>query len=234
MIRTPTNDLSIKPKMSSSAQMAIVVMGLFVFFVSLYFAYNQGVEKGHSRFDDDQAELLQLNSELSQVKLDLDKAQEGLIFAQRQKQIQEEAYKQMNLAYANSEQKNAVLGSRLDFYRSIISPEDGETGPSIQALKHEFQAGKLSFDITLVQAIKHKHQVRGSLTVTLYENDTATGRWPANSPRSVNYQYFQQVSGVIDKTSLTENAKIKVELRLQDGGKLEKWFNLASSQQTVS
>ena len=217
--------------MSSSAVMSLIVGGLFVFFASLYFVYNQGVKSGHARFESDQSSLEQLNQELAEVKLSLKKADESLIFAQRQKQIQEEAYKQINKAYANSEQKNAVLGSRLDFYRSIISPEDGQTGPSIQALEHVYEAGKLSFDITLVQAIKHKHQVRGSMVVTLYENDAATGRWPANSPRSVSYQYFQQVSGVISKTALTDDAKIKVELELQDGNKLERWFKLAPSTQ---
>jgi len=217
--------------MSSTAVMSLIVGGLFVIFGGLYMAYHQGVQQGHARFDDDQAELTQLKGELQQVKLDLDKAQESLINAQRQKQIQEEAYKQINLAYANSEQKNAVLGSRLNFYRSIISPEDGESGPSIQAIEHSFKAGQLNFDITLVQAIKHKSQVRGNVVVTLYENDVATGRWPENSPRSVNYQYFQQVSGAINKTSLTDNAKLKVELQLLDGDKLERWFNVSSNEQ---
>jgi len=216
--------------MSSTVLMVLVVGGLFLFFVSLYFAYNQGVKSGHSKYTDDQAALVQLKSELAQLKLGSEKAQEGLIFAQRQQQIQEEAYKQMSLAYANSEQKNAVLGSRLDFYRSIISPEDGQSGPSIQALEYEFTGGQLSFDITLVQAIKHAAQVRGNLVVTLFENDTPTGRWPANSPRSVNYQYFQQVSGSINKTALIDNAKVKVELELQDGEKLERWFSVASSR----
>ena len=52
-----------------------------------------------------------------------------------------------------------MLGSRLDFYRSIISPEDGQSGPAIQDLEPTYENGVLSFDVTLVQAIKHKHQV---------------------------------------------------------------------------
>ena len=205
----------------------MVVGGAFLLFLLLYLAYSKGVEQGHNRLQQDQANIASLQNELAGMKLSLDKAQEGLIFAQRQQQIQEEAYKQISKAYSNSEQKNAVLGSRLDFYRSIISPEDGQSGPAIQALDHDFAEGKLSFDITLVQAIKHKHQVRGTLTVTLYENDLATGRWPVNSPRSVSYQYFQQVSGSISKSALTDNAKLLVELSIQDGEPLQKWFNVA-------
>ncbi len=227
MIRRPTNDLSIKPKMSSNIIMVSVVLGLLVLFCGLYFTYNQGVEKGHSRFESDQQIIDQLNAELAQIKLDLTKAQESLTFAQRQQQIQEEAYKQITKAYANSEQKNAVLGSRLDFYRSIISPESGQRGPAIQDVKFNFSQGELNFDVTLVQAIKHSHQVRGNLIVTLYENDSATGRWPANSPRSVSYQYFQQVSGSIPKGDLTENAKLKVEFEVQEGETLVQWVNVA-------
>lgn len=232
MLRKSTNDLSIRPKMSSTAVMVMVVGALFLFFLGLYFAYTQGVKSGHSRYTADKASIEQYQAELAKTKLDLDKAQESLVFAQRQKQIQEEAYKQINKAYANSEQKNAVLGSRLDFYRSIISPEDGQSGPAIQALTHAHAEGQLSFDVTLVQAIKHKHQVRGNLVVTLYENDAPTGRWPSSSSRSVNYQYFQQVSGAISKTQLTDNAKIKVELTLQGGEKLERWFNVSASEKS--
>lgn len=233
MIRKSTNDLSIRPKMSTTVLMALVVGGLFVVFAGLYFAFKQGVANGHNRLEADQVRISQFNDELVQAKMDLEKAREGLIFAQRQQQIQEEAYKQINKAYANSEQKNAVLGSRLDFYRSIISPEDGQSGPAIQALSQVYTEGQLSFDITLVQAIKHKHQVRGNLVVTLFENDQPTGRWPTSSPRSVSYQYFQQVSGKISKTTLTANAKVKVELVLQDGETLERWFNVGSINAAV-
>ena len=96
-------------------------------------------------------------------------------------------------------------------------------------LKHSYDQNKLSFDITLVQAIKHKHQVRGSLKVTLFENDVATAKWPLSSERSVSYQYFEQISGTIDKPVIAQSAKVKVELNLQEGGVLERWFNVSNN-----
>jgi len=228
MIRKSTNDLSIRPKVSRSVVMTLVVIGLFGFLASMYFVYGYGVRSGHAKFQEDQALVSQLSESINELKTELNSSQQNLSFAQRQQQIQEEAYKQISKAYANSEQKNSVLGSRLDFYRSIISPEDGQSGPAIQALEHDFSDGKLSFDVTLVQAIKHKHQVRGNLKVTLFENESTVGQWPATSTRSVNYQYFQQVSGVIERATLADAAKLKVELGLQNGEKLERWFNLSS------
>jgi len=228
MIRKSTNDLSIKPKMSRNTVMILLIGGIFAVLVLVYFVYGQGMRSGHARYEQDQAMISQLNETINGLRKELSVSQEGMIFSKRQQQIQEEAYKQMSKAYANSEQKNSVLGSRLDFYRSIISPEDGQSGPAIQELKHVYDQGKLSFDITLVQAIKHKHQVRGSLKVTLFENDVATAKWPLSSDRSVSYQYFEQVSGSIDKPIVADNAKVKVELNLQDGSVLERWFNVSN------
>ncbi len=209
--------------------MILLIGSAFGLFALVYFFYGQGMRSGHERYEQDQMMISQLNETIAGLRGELTVSQEGLIFSKRQQQIQEEAYKQMSKAYANSEQKNSVLGSRLDFYRSIISPEDGQSGPAIQELKYTYSQGKLSFDITLVQAIKHKHQVRGNLKATLFENDVATSTWPLSSSRSVSYQYFKQLSGSIDKSVIAENAKLKVELSLQDGSVLERWFNVSNA-----
>ena len=233
MIRNNTNELTIRPKMSSSVVMGLVVAGMFGFILVAYFSYSAGIKKGHGGLETDQVIMSQLKASNEELKATLEKTQEQLIFAQRHQQIQEEAYKQLNKTYVNSEQKNSVLGARLDFYRSIISPEDGQAGPAIQSLEHKHVDDQLSFDITLVQAIKHKHQVRGSLRISLYDGDKVIGKWPLSSKRSVSYQYFQQVSGVIEVDKLPDNAKIKVELTFKDGEKLERWFPLANAVKKV-
>ena len=226
MIRNNTNQLTIRPKMSSSVVMALAVAGMLIFILVAYFSYSAGIKKGYGEQETDKLLISQLKNSASELKSELASTQESLIFAERQQQIQEEAYKQLNKAYSNSEQKNSVLGSRLDFYRSIISPEDGQAGPAIQSLNHMHVDKQLNFDITLVQAIKHKHQVRGIMRVSLYENDKVVGKWPLSNTRSISYQYFQQISGSIEAEKITDSAKIKVELTLQDGEKLERWFPL--------
>ena len=211
--------------------MAILVGGAFAIIVALYLAYSRGVEIGHARLDEDAQSISRLNETIAELKEQITVAKQGLTFSQRQQQIQEEAYNQMSKAYSNSEQKNRVLGSRLDFYRSIISPEDGQSGPSIQDLEPSYNDDVLSFDVTLVQAIKHKHQVQGSLKIVLFENDIATGQWPSSSTRSVNFQYFEQISGSIERPNLSQDAKLHVELTVQGGDTLERWFELAELTQ---
>ena len=230
MIRNSTNDLSIRPKMSRKARMAIILGSILAVVASLYFAYYSGIKSGNKMLDRDATMIDKLQGTITGLKDDLSKAEEDKIFAQRQKQIQEEAYKQISKAYSNSEQKNRILGSRLDFYRSIISPENEQSGPAIQSLEHRFEEGTLSFDVTLVQAIKHKTEVRGRLRVVLYDNDAIVGQWPLSSSRSINYQYFERISGSIDVSDLAESAKIKVELDLSGDEKLERWFPISTAE----
>lgn len=213
--------------MSPTTRLALLGGGLVIFLGALAISYQLGVNQGHSRIDQDRAMIGQLNSSLTELRAKLATAEQNLIVAQRHQQIQEEAYNQINSAYAGAEEKNRYLGSRLDFYRSIISPEDGQSGPSIQSVSAVKSRSQLSFDITLVQAIKHRHQVMGNLKVSLIEGEKLVGEWPQNTNRSVNFQYFQQISGAIETANLSESAKLRVSLILQDGDILEREYNLA-------
>ncbi len=228
MIRNSTNQISIKPRVSTKVKVIAAIVATLIFLSLVYLSYGFGVRSGHNQYEQDSALITQLNSTINGLQNDLDKSQQQIIFSDRQKQIQEEAYKQMSAAYASSEQKNRYLGSRLDFYRSIISPEGGQSGPAIQAIEYRKEDGltgsDIAFDVTLVQAIKHKVNVTGNLVIELYDGDTKVSQWPKNEPRSVNYQYFQQISGVFESVEKSENASIKVVLSLRDGASLEKSF----------
>jgi len=229
MIRKSTNELLIKPKVSPPARIAALTAAILLTALVIFFAYNQGIKSGHLQYEQDRDLIKQLNSNIVDLRQDLSDSEQNLIVAERHKQIQEEAYKQISAAYASSEQKNRYLGSRLDFYRSIISPEDGQTGPAIQSLEMREESSNVMFDVTLVQAIKHKHQVRGNLRVSLYAGDELLGEWPESGPRSINFQYFQQISGVIESATLSENARMKAELQLQDGELIERWFSVTNN-----
>lgn len=228
MIRNSTNQISIKPKTSKATKVVLFILGILALISIIYFSYYLGKRSGNNQFGQDASLIKQLNSTIATQQEQIEQSQQQLIFAERQKQIQEEAYKQMSNAYASSEQKNRYLGSRLDFYRSIISPEGGQSGPAIQALDHRIEASQsgssIGFDVTLVQAIKHKVNVTGNLVVELYAGDQQLQKWPENGARSINYQYFQQISGVFESVESLEGASIKVTLSLQDGTVLEKTF----------
>jgi hypothetical protein len=226
MIRRRTNDLSIKPKMSSSRRAAILASALALVCVVVYLAYQQGMRSGNAQYADDRELITQLKKSMNEFRDKLASSEQNLVVAQRHKQIQEEAYKQISAGYASAEEKNRYLGSRLDFYRSIISPEDGQAGPVIQSLKVEGDESNINFDVTLVQAIKHKHQVRGNLRVELYSGEELVVRWPESGPRSINFQYFEQITGVFEGVKLSDNARIRVEFELQDGQSIERWFDV--------
>ena len=230
MIRKSTNEILIKPKVSTHIRLLAIIGGMLLLAAALYLSFDLGVESGHQQFNQDRDMIEQLDATIGTLRGDLSSAQEGLIIAQRHQQIQEEAYKQVSAAYAGSEQKNRYLGSRLDFYRSIISPQDGQSGPSIQDLTARQENDDIVFEVTLIQAIKHKHQVRGNLRLQLYDGTQLLEDWPNSSPRSINFQYFQQISGVIEAAQLNENARMRVELSLQGGEVIERWFDIGALQ----
>ncbi len=206
---------------------ALIAVAAIVLCAALFLTYQAGVNAGHAQVEQDRATISRLNNSITQLTEQLDTSEQNLIIAQRHQQIQAEAYDQINDAYASSERKNSYLGSRLDFYRSIISPEDGSSGPGIQALEATRSATGVSFDVTLVQAIKHKEQVRGAIEVRLSDASGRTEVWPKSGPRSVNYQYFEQISGAIEVAEVSDNAKLNVKLILQNGDMLERSFALA-------
>ena len=218
--------------MSTRARFTWVFIAVVGTIGSLYGSYMIGVWSGHAQYADDKTKIAQLKRDIEAVTAQLRTAEDGLIFADRQKQIQEEAYKQLSQAYSNSEEKNQVLGTTLDFYRSIISPEDGQSGPAIHAFKHFSGDQAFRFDVTLVQAIKHKVQIRGQLRVKLFSGDEMLGQWPQSAPRSVSYQYFVKVSGEIplanEPSIATSQLRVEVSLDLGDGESLERTFNIDS------
>ena len=230
MIRRSTNELSIKPKMARTTQVQLYLVGLVLIASALYGAFWYGGYSSDSGFKADKLSLESLREEISDLEQKLKTAEDDLIFAERQKQIQEEAYKQISAAYANSERKNRELVSNLDFYRSIISPENNQSGAAIQNLEHSLSQGQINFDVTLVQAIKHKSQIRGQLRVQAYLADELVGQWPSASGRSVSYQYFTRVSGTIDSPRILPESEDKIRLLVTldraDGEPLTRWFDL--------
>ena len=146
MIRKSTNDILIQTKVSPLVRVSRILGGILILIAIAYLSYSAGVKSGHAKFDSDRELITELNGKVGELKVELSDAGENLIIAQRHKQIQEEAYKQINAAYAGAEQKNRYLGSRLDFYRSIISPQDGQSGPAIQALEAKQQGVSVSDD----------------------------------------------------------------------------------------
>ena len=228
MLRKSTNQISIKPKVSPEVKLAIIIASSIVLLGTLYLTYNAGINSGNQQLVQDYEMIERLNVTISNLETNIITSQQELIVAQRHQQIQEEAYKQISTAYAGAEKKNRYLGSRLDFYRSIISPEDGQAGPSIQSAEVTQDGENISFEVVLVQAIKHKHQIRGSIRIDLYDGQKLLVKWPNTSPRNINFQYFQQISGVIEATQLSDNARMRVELQIQGGEKIERWFNVST------
>jgi len=175
MIRQATNKVTIRPQVSLKYKLMFAGVALLVLIGSLYASYHIGLKSGHTKYDNDQAliaKLIQEKEGLAQQKLGL---AGDVAAANREMQIHDEAYLQMSNAYESAENKNRYLESRLDFYRSIVSPEGGQVGPVIQHFEHSWNQEGVEFQLTLIQSVKHKHQVRGQVLVELYNDGVSLG-----------------------------------------------------------
>jgi hypothetical protein len=227
MISSKNQPFSLKSFISNKQLLLKMVLILIALGWLLYQLYAFGVRSGHIQIEQDRMRINKLTQTVEELRADLDKERREKIFAQRHQQIQEEAYRQMNKAYAGAEQENRYLESRLDFYRSIISPPDGNAGPAIQGFNYELKNGQLEFEVILIQSIKHKHQVRGELLVELYQQDKLIKQWPASGAASVNYQYFQKVNGVIENFRTTGADRILLTLKLREAEPLLRWHQIS-------
>lgn len=227
MLRRSTNELLIKPRVSKKHRTAIMISTLVIVLGLLFAAFQYGRYSGNAQLDKDAEQIVSLKQQIEKLGGQNSTNENKLMFAQRQQQIQEEAYKQMSEAYASAEKKNRYLTSRVDFYRSIISPRNNEKGPRIQDLNHSISEDQISFDITLVQSIKHKHQVRGTVRAFLIDaNNQVFASWPETNAKAVNFQYFQHTSGVFRVPEVLEGHKIKVELTVEGDNIIERLFDI--------
>jgi len=212
-------------KEASSARNFWRMIKLSLFACALLGLFCLGVLFGHNRVIQDYQQIGRLNESNIKLLRESNAAKEQSIFSQRQLQIQEEAYKHLNISYAGLEQKNSYLESRLNFYRSIISPVNGQSGPNIQSLNYRQDGSDVVFDLILVQAIKHETQVSGNLRLKLYQAGQLMAEWPASDTKVINFQYFEQISGVFEGVEIiNDDTKIRVEFILLEGEPILEWF----------
>jgi hypothetical protein len=65
------------------------------------------------------------------------------------------------------------------------------------------------------------------------DGEQLLGEWPQNSARSINFQYFQQISGAIETADVPDSAKLRVSLTLQDGNVLQNSYAVAELLKSI-
>ena len=171
-------------------------------------------------------------------------AQAGsLARAERQIQVDRVAYEELTNALDVSETYINELREELRFYRSIITPDDGEKGLRIHdlSLTAAPEQNRYRYRLVLVQALRHDREVTGDVAMAIEgDSDGETVRHSLNDLGAANpklsFRYFQILEGDFNTPPGFQPARIRVSVRPKKGTGspegLEQWFpwNLSSEE----
>ena len=199
MLRNNTEEIVIRPRLSSPAKAALTLSALVLLAVSTGAAYWLG-----GRATDDLETVVQLKQALGAERRRNRRLQESLAQAERQLGIDKTAYGELSAALTASTTQMAELESELKFYRGIIAPADNQSGVKIQdfSIKRMDEAERYRYKLVLIQALKHNQIVRGNVNIAIkgvQDGDEKVLNTPAHDekPLAVKFKYFQNLEGVI-------------------------------------
>lgn len=199
----------------------------------LYATYSFGLwNAGYARSD---AVRLrgELRTEIAKLQDENTELRDALARAQRQLQIDQTAYEELNTSLASSTRELATLREELSFYQKIISPANKRAGVQIQDLKIEQSGTKdqYRYKLVLIQALSHDSLVTGSAGLEIsgvQAGKQAVIRLPeaGGRPISVNFKYFQNIEGLIQLPPDFKPMRIKVSVSTtgRNADTLEQWY----------
>lgn len=156
----------------------------------------------------------------------------GLTQAERQLQIDKSAYAEIRAMLESSNSEITELHNEIKFYRSIISPEDGKSGVRIQDfLLSGSGAEQVRYKLVLIQALQHGKEFSGVVNFEIKGSDNGVAKVIDMSkhgvdPVSVNFKYFQNLSGTLAVPAGFQPLEIKVSVSADKRRTpiLEQWY----------
>ncbi|MDX1517077.1 MAG: DUF6776 family protein [Woeseiaceae bacterium] len=168
---------------------------------------------------------------------------EDIALLETHRDIDSEAYSQVEASLAELQAKIQEQKDALAFYRGIVSPADGNAGLRVQDFKlmrgadeHEFQVR-----LVLIQAMKHDRKVSGNVKLSVagmedgeqksyrYEDllpEDAEDKW------AFSFRYFQDFDRmiVLPDGFTPERVTVEVESRTRSISSIEESFTWRTSQ----
>lgn len=213
----------------------IAVCGYLVFeFGRIQAAYNIVDAAQERSAYEDRIELL--NDEIGTLK-------DQIAVLETHRDIDREAYKQVEANLANLEQKIQEQTDAIAFYRGIVSPSDGQSGLRVQDFQLTRTASEREYSIrlVLVQAMKHDRKVSGNVKMTIDgELDGVAKSYaiaellPEGADRAwkFSFRYFQDFDRlvVLPDGFTPLQVVVAVESSTRSIGSIEETFTWAAGQ----
>ncbi len=195
MSRIIEENLVIRPKRSRKKKVFVATFYLLVLvsavLTSLYFGYIYG----DGEKDRNQLTLNNLQKDYQQLKVKYDDLLSNEAKLVQSQNVQQSAYAELEKNYELVDQKNEFLNRRVNFYRSILSPDDGISGVRIHDVSLREEENDLYFEIVLIQSINHEREATAKVYVELFE--TKQSRKPIIAWKASNHDFSFKFSEVV-------------------------------------
>lgn len=258
MLRKATDQLVIKPRLSSTTRLLITVAAIIVIAGASIGGYLSGrgavqvqldsraqeIERLHevlqeTRQDRDglESDLDGAREKLAEMRRKLDETRSNLTKVTRQLQIDQTAYSELREQLQESNQQITRLASELQFYRSIISPSDGESGVKVQELQLEPAEAdrEYRYRVTLIQALDHENAVNGVVRFEIEGTRQGEGH-SVNIPAdgddliAAKFKYFQNLAGTFTLPEGFTPTGIRVIFQTDNSGTVDRDFPWPTSE----
>lgn len=160
--RSPANISGISAWILRAAVLLAVVVGGYLVFELGRIQGGYSVVESTARVNDLRRQASALQREIASLK-------EEIALQETHREIDREAYAQVETNLSALQQKIQEQRDAIEFYRGIMSPEDGAQGLRVHGVKLSRGAGEREFVVRLilVQLMKHDRAVQGDVDLVL-------------------------------------------------------------------
>ncbi|GJL82708.1 MAG: hypothetical protein DHS20C01_23420 [marine bacterium B5-7] len=171
-------------------------------------------------------EMSRLGARNAELEKENETIRTNLARIERQLQVDHIAYQTLTAELGESSSYITELREELDFYQSIISPRDNQSGVRIQdfEISPRQAANAYDYKLTIVQALKHEQSIVGKARVYIegVSNGIAS-RVPladiGDSPDNLEFRYFQIIEGGLTLPEGFEPNSVIVQVTSSASGK---------------
>lgn len=234
MIRNKTDSIVIKPRMSNTSRLLLTVVPIIFFVAGVAGAYYYGYRTGAAKLDEAQRAIAELGEQYRLLDERHTSAQDSLVQLKRQLGIDQSAYESLRGELEQSHDQLAELTGELKFYRSIISPQEGKHGVSVEeiSIKPAARPGTYRYKLVLIQTLEKGKELSGTVKFSI-KGENGGERQVIEHPEegqeklSVKFKHFQSLTGTFSLPEAFVPLEVRVDLSATKNRSLieEKWYS---------
>jgi hypothetical protein len=209
-----------------------ILFGMFmfagVFTAGIVWSTLDHVEQGRS-YRSAIGQAAKLSAKIDELTAENTELRARISKYQGQLQVDQTAYTSLTQQLSESAVYINELRENVDFYQSIISPQDNTAGVKVHRLRLDQSKEKSSYkyNLTIVQSLKHENSVKGNAELSVEGEQAGQSRQINMSdigdvPAKLSFRYFQNLQGDFQIPEGFKPERLLVRLTTSPSGKNKK------------